>query len=231
MAFFLNFYRKLLSLPLSILVKSNSIPNNPIEELHLNINEPLIYVLPYTSQTDLLIFQKNCLSLGLPDPLEMNEINGKQLPRYVFLDEGRRFFKSKTVKKETEQIFSQYLEQHRNLPDLDVQLIPVSVLWGRSPGYEDKSGLPKLRLLNGIEKFATILWFGRDNFVRFSQAVSLRYMVNNFGSDQKMAQKLARVARIHFSKQRISATGPRLLNRSAMFAKLLSNENIMNAIY
>lgn len=230
MAFFLNFYRKLLSLPLSILVKSNSIPNNPIEELHLNINEPLIYVLPYTSQTDLLIFQKNCLSLGLPDPLEMNEINGKQLPRYVFLDEGRRFFKSKTVKKETEQIFSQYLEQHRNLPDLDVQLIPVSVLWGRSPGYEDKSGLPKLRLLNGIEKFATILWFGRDNFVRFSQAVSLRYMVNNFGSDQKMAQKLARVARIHFSKQRISATGPRLLNRSAMFAKLLSNENIMNAI-
>lgn len=230
MAFFLNFYRKLLSLPLSILVKSNSIPNNPIEELHLNINEPLIYVLPYTSQTDLLIFQKNCLSLGLPDPLAMNEINGKQLPRYVFLDEGRRFFKSKTVKKETEQIFSQYLEQHRNLPDLDVQLIPVSVLWGRSPGYEDKSGLPKLRLLNGIEKFATILWFGRDNFVRFSQAVSLRYMVNNFGSDQKMAQKLARVARIHFSKQRISATGPRLLNRSAMFAKLLSNENIMNAI-
>ncbi|KGQ27474.1 glycerol-3-phosphate acyltransferase [Gallibacterium anatis] len=230
MAFFLNFYRKLLSLPLSILVKSNSIPNNPIEELHLNINEPLIYVLPYTSQTDLLIFQKNCLSLGLPDPLAMNEINGKKLPRYVFLDEGRRFFKSKTVKKETEQIFSQYLEQHRNLPDLDVQLIPVSVLWGRSPGYEDKSGLPKLRLLNGIEKFATILWFGRDNFVRFSQAVSLRYMVNNFGSDQKMAQKLARVARIHFSKQRISATGPRLLNRSAMFAKLLSNENIMNAI-
>ncbi|KGQ33465.1 glycerol-3-phosphate acyltransferase [Gallibacterium anatis] len=230
MAFFLNFYRKLLSLPLSILVKSNSIPNNPIEELHLNINEPLIYVLPYTSQTDLLIFQKNCLSLGLPDPLAMNEINGKKLPRYVFLDEGRRFFKSKTVKKETEQIFSQYLEQHHNLPDLDVQLIPVSVLWGRSPGYEDKSGLPKLRLLNGIEKFATILWFGRDNFVRFSQAVSLRYMVNNFGSDQKMAQKLARVARIHFSKQRISATGPRLLNRSAMFAKLLSNENIMNAI-
>ncbi|AEC16795.1 glycerol-3-phosphate acyltransferase [Gallibacterium anatis UMN179] len=230
MAFFLNFYRKLLSLPLSILVKSNSIPNNPIEELHLNINEPLIYVLPYTSQTDLLIFQKNCLSLGLPDPLAMNEINGKKLPRYVFLDEGRRFFKSKTVKKETEQIFSQYLEQHRNLPDLDVQLIPVSVLWGRSPGYEDKSGLPKLRLLNGIEKFATILWFGRDNFVRFSQAVSLRYMVNNFGSDQKMAQKLARVARIHFSKQRISATGPRLLNRSAMFAKLLNNEKIIKAI-
>ncbi|WKT00102.1 glycerol-3-phosphate 1-O-acyltransferase PlsB [Gallibacterium salpingitidis] len=230
MATLLNFYRNLLRFPLSLLVKSNSIPNDPIQELKLNIAEPLIYVLPYTSQTDLLIFQKNCLNLGLPDPLQLNEINGSKLPRYVFLDEGRRFFKSKTAKKETEQIFSQYLELHHNNPELNVQLIPVSVLWGRSPGYEDKSSLPKLRLLNGIEKFATILWFGRDNFVRFSQSVSLRYMIDTYGQDPKLAQKLSRVARIHFSKQRISATGPRLLNRSAMFAKLLTNENIVAAI-
>ncbi len=230
MAALLNFYRNLLRLPLSLLVKSNSIPNNPIQELNLNIAEPLIYVLPYTSQTDLLIFQKNCLALGLPDPLQENDINGVKLPRYVFLDEGRRFFKSKTVKKETEQIFARYLELHHDIAELNVQLIPVSVLWGRSPGYEDKSGLPKLRLLNGIEKFATILWFGRDNFVRFSQSVSLRRMINADGSDPKLAQKLSRVARIHFSKQRISATGPRLLNRSAMFAKLLKNENIVAAI-
>ncbi|MFC0322466.1 glycerol-3-phosphate 1-O-acyltransferase PlsB [Gallibacterium melopsittaci] len=230
MATLLNFYRNLLRAPLSLLVKSNSIPNDPIQELKLNTSEPLIYVLPYTSQTDLLIFQKNCLTLGLPDPLQPNEINGIKLPRYVFLDEGRRFFKSKTVKKETEQIFSQYLELHRDLPELNVQLIPVSVLWGRSPGYEDKTGLPKLRLLNGVEKFATILWFGRDNFVRFSQSVSLRYMINTYSGDPKLAQKLSRVARIHFSKQRISATGPRLLNRSAMFAKLLTNANIAAAI-
>ncbi|MFC0309111.1 glycerol-3-phosphate 1-O-acyltransferase PlsB [Gallibacterium trehalosifermentans] len=230
MATLLNFYRNLLKAPLSILVKSNSIPNDPITELNLNTTEPVIYVLPYTSQTDLLILQKNCLTLGLPDPLQQNEINGILLPRYVFLDEGRRFFKSKTAKKETEQIFSQYLELHRDLSELNVQLIPVSVLWGRSPGYEDKSGLPKLRLLNGIEKFATILWFGRDNFVRFSQSVSLRYMINTYGNDPKLAQKLPRVARIHFSKQRISATGPRLLNRSAMFAKLLINEKIVAAI-
>ena len=38
-------------------------------------------------------------------------------------------------------------------------------------------------------------WFGRDTFVRFSQALSLRYMVNEHGSDEKIAQKLARVAK------------------------------------
>ena len=67
-----------------------------------------------------------------------------------------------------------------------MQLIPVSVLWGRSPGQEDKSDLPNLRLLNGIQKTFAAIWFGRDTFVRFSQAVSLRYMVVEHGSDEKL---------------------------------------------
>lgn len=225
-----NIYRKILEFPLSILVKNNPIPHNPIEELKLNTAQPIVYVLPYTSQTDLLIFRKNCLHVGLPDPLESNHINGLVLPRFVFLDEGRRFFKSKGAKQETIVIFNKYLELHRTLPDLDVQLIPVSVLWGRSPGKEDKSGLPNLRLLNGIQKTAAAIWFGRDTFVRFSQAVSLRYMVNEHGYDETIAQKLARVAKIHFAKQRISATGPRLPNRQAMFNKLLQSPAILQAI-
>ena len=85
-------YRQLLSLPLSALVKNNPIPANPIEELSLNIHQPIVYVLPYTSQTDFVIFRRNCLALGLPDPAEKNEINGVKLPRYVYLDEGRRIF-------------------------------------------------------------------------------------------------------------------------------------------
>ncbi|WP_373101073.1 MULTISPECIES: glycerol-3-phosphate 1-O-acyltransferase PlsB [Pasteurellaceae] len=226
----LNLYRKLLELPLSLLVKDNPIPHHPIEELKLNTAQPIVYVLPYTSQTDLVIFRQNCLSVGLPDPFEQNRINGIELPRFVFLDEGRRIFKSKGAKQETTTIFNKYLELHRTCEALDVQLIPGSVLWGRSPGHEDKSGLPNLRLLNGIQKTAAAIWFGRDTFVRFSQAVSLRYMVNEHGSDKKIANKLARVAKIHFSKQRISATGPRLPNREAMFNKLLQLPTILDAI-
>ncbi|MGQ0286532.1 glycerol-3-phosphate 1-O-acyltransferase PlsB [Pasteurellaceae bacterium 22721_9_1] len=225
-----NLYRKILHFPLSFLVKNNPIPQNPIEELGLNTEQPMMYVLPYTSQTDLVIFQRNCLHVGLPDPLEANEINGTKLPRYVFLDEGHSFFKSKGAKKETEKVFYNYLELHRTLPELNVQLIPVSILWGRAPGKEDKNGLPKLRLLNGIQKTFAAIWFGRDTFVRFSQAVSLRYMVNQHGSDEKIAQKLARVAKMHFAKQRISATGPRLPNRQAMFNKLLQSPAILQAI-
>ncbi|OOF59520.1 glycerol-3-phosphate 1-O-acyltransferase PlsB [Rodentibacter myodis] len=230
MSSIMNAYRKLLEFPLSFLVKNNPIPANPAEELQLNLTQPIVYVLPYTSQTDFVIFRRNCLNVGLPDPAQKNDVRGVSLPRYVYLDEGRRFFKSKGAKDETVQVFNKYLELHRTFEDLDVQMVPVSVLWGRSPGHEDKAGLPNLRLLNGVQKTFAAIWFGRDTFVRFSQAVSLRYMANEHGSDEKMAQKLARVAKMHFARQRISATGPRLPNRQAMFNKLLQSSTIQAAI-
>lgn len=228
MSTLLNIYRKALNLPLSLLVKSRAIPTDPIAELGLKREQPIVYVLPYTSQTDLLILQKNCLAQGLPDPLENNEIQGQSLPRFVFLDEGRRFFKSKGVKSETESIFYRYLDLNRLDDQLDIQVVPVSVLWGRAPGKE--KGLPVLRLLGLFQRVITMIWFGRDNFVRFSQAVSLRYMVAKYGADKGIAQKLARVAKMHFAKQRYSATGPRLPDRQAMFNKLLQSPAILAAI-
>lgn len=227
MSSLLNFYRKVLNVPLSLLVKSRAIPTDPVKELNLNLEQPIIYVLPYTSQTDLLILQKNCLALNLPDPLQNNELNGQPLPRYVFLDEGRRFFKSKGAKSETESIFYRYLDLHRNNESLDVQLIPASVLWGRSPGKESE---PHLRLMSSFQRIISMIWFGRDNFVRFSQALSLKYMVAEHGADEGIAQKLARVAKIHFAKQRYSAMGPRLPDRQAMFNKIIQSPAIKAAI-
>ncbi|WP_409499659.1 glycerol-3-phosphate 1-O-acyltransferase PlsB [Mannheimia glucosida] len=223
----LNFYRAFLNLPLSLLVKSRSIPTHPVAELGLNLEQPIVYVLPYTSQTDLLILQKNCLALNLPDPLQENVIEGQALPRFVFLDEGRRFFKSKGAKSETESIFYRYLDLHRANAELDVQLVPVSVLWGRAPGKED---VRHLQVLTSFQRFLSMVWFGRDNFVRFSPAVSLRYMVTEYGADEKIAQKIARVAKMHFAKLRYSAMGPRLPNRDAMFNKILNSEVIQAAI-
>lgn len=223
----LNVYQQFLNLPLSLLVRSRAIPTDPISELELNLEQPIVYVLPYTSQTDLLILQKNCITLNLPDPLQENVIQGQNLPRFVFLDEGRRFFKSKGAKSETESIFYRYLDLHRENEDLDVQLIPVSVLWGRAPGKEDAR---HLQVLTSFQRFMSMVWFGRDNFVRFSQAVSLRYMATEHGADEKIAQKVARVAKIHFSKLRYSAMGPRLPNREAMFNKILNSEVIQIAI-
>ena len=86
--------------------------------------------------------------------------------------------------------------------------------------------MPHLRLLNGIQKFFAVLWLGRDSFVRFSQPVSMGAMASEHGTDTIIANKLARVARIHFSRQRMAAIGPKLPVRQELFNKLLKSKAI-----
>jgi glycerol-3-phosphate O-acyltransferase len=85
-------------------------------------------------------------------------------------------------------------------------------------------------MLNGIQKFFAVSWLGRDSFVRFSPSVSLRRMADEHGTDKIIAQKLARVARMHFARQRLAAVGPRLPARQDLFNKLLASKAIARAV-
>lgn len=223
-------YYKLLNLPLGALVKSKPIPAEPAQELGLDTSRPIMYVLPYNSKADLLTLRAQCLANDLPDPLEPLEIDGTLLPRYIFIHSGPRVFTWYTPKEESIKLFHDYLDLHRNHPDLDVQMVPVSVMFGRSPGREKGEVNPPLRMLNGVQKFFAISWLGRDSFVRFSPPVSLRRMATEHGTDKIIAQKLARVARMHFARQRLAAVGPRLPARQDLFNKLLASKAIARAV-
>ncbi|WP_342221789.1 glycerol-3-phosphate 1-O-acyltransferase PlsB [Candidatus Fukatsuia endosymbiont of Tuberolachnus salignus] len=220
-------YYKLLNLPLNFWVKSRVIPADPLTELGLDPLCPVLYVLPYYSKADLLTLRTQCLAQDLPDPLDPLEMDGRQLPSYVFIARGSRAAPDCRFKQESVKLFHDYLDLHRNNPELDVQMLPVSVMFGRSPGREQHG---TLRLLNGIQKFFALLWLGRDSFVRFSNKVSLRYMADEHGTDKTIAHKLARVANMHFSRQRLAAVGPSLPVRQDLFNKLLSSKAIEKAL-
>ncbi|HAB73327.1 MAG TPA: glycerol-3-phosphate 1-O-acyltransferase, partial [Pantoea sp.] len=224
-------YYKLLNLPLSILVKTKAIPGDPVSEHGLDPTRPIMYVLPYDSKADLLTLRQQCLKHNLPDPLSPLEIDGALLPRHVFIHDGPRVFPHFGPNTESVKIFHEYLDLHRNNPQLDIQMLPVSVMFGRAPGREVQGDdAPHLRELNGVEKFFAIIWHGRDSFVRFSPTVSLRWMATQHGTDKSIAQKLARVARIHFARQRLAAVGPRLPARQDLFNKLLQSKAIEKAV-
>ncbi|AUX95076.1 glycerol-3-phosphate 1-O-acyltransferase PlsB [Mixta gaviniae] len=224
-------YYKLLNLPLTFLVKSKAIPGDPVAELGLDTSRPIMYVLPYDSKADLLALRTQCRLHDLPDPLEPLEIDGALLPRHVFIHDGPRVFPYFVPNQESVKLFHDYLDLHRNNPDLDVQMVPVSVMFGRAPGREVQGEqTPHLRELNGVQKFFAVLWLGRDSFVRFSPMVSLRRMATEHGTDKTIAQKLARVARIHFARQRLAAVGPRLPMRHDLFNKLLQSQAIAKAV-
>jgi glycerol-3-phosphate O-acyltransferase len=223
-------YQKLLNLPLSVLVKTNSIPSDPVKDLELDIERPIVYILPFRSNTDLMTLRSSAQELGLPDPLTPLEIGDQKFSRYVFVANGPSIFGTdRELPKESLQLFTSLLEQHKQDSELDIQLIPASILWGRKPGKENHRG-PVLRPLNGPEKFTAILGHGRDCLVRLSTPVSLRYMADNHGTDDAIAQKLARVAKIHFSRQQIAASGPRLPDRQALFKRLLASKAIEKVV-
>lgn len=119
--------------------KSKSIPADPAPELGLDTSRPIMYVLPYNSKADLLTLRAQCLAHDLPDPLEPLEIDGTLLPRYVFIHGGPRVFTYYTPKEESIKLFHDYLDLHRSNPNLDVQMVPVSVMFGRAPGVKRRS--------------------------------------------------------------------------------------------
>ncbi|MGL9769502.1 MAG: glycerol-3-phosphate 1-O-acyltransferase PlsB [Sodalis sp. (in: enterobacteria)] len=225
-------YDILLNLALKLLVKSKIIPADPRAEVGLDPRQPMMYVLPYNSKTDLFTLRIQCLKQGLPDPLTPLNIDGVTLPRYVFIHDRPRALTWYAKKLQSISLFHHYLDLHHSNPELDVQLVAVSIMFGRSPGRESQTSqsAPQLRSLSSIGKFFAVLWLGRDSFVRFSRPLSLRYIATKHGTDKSIAKKLVRVARIHFARQRLVTAGPRLPVRQDLFNKLLASKAIEKAV-
>lgn len=225
-----SFSRSLLKLPLSVLVKGTVIPSNPIDDLEIDINKPIVYALPFRSNVDLLTLQTHALQAGLPDPLEPLTIHGHTLKRYVFISSRPTLLQDDNqVPTDSIATFSEMLSLHQEDSELDVQVIPATVLWGRKPGKEGRER-PYLQALNGPQKAKAVFAAGRDCLVRFSPVVSLRYMADSHGTDASIAHKLARVARIHFSRQKLAASGPNLPQRHQLFQRLMNSPAIEKAI-
>ncbi|AUI87263.1 glycerol-3-phosphate 1-O-acyltransferase [Vibrio azureus] len=225
-----SFSRSLLKLPLSVMVKGTTIPSNPIDDLHIDLAKPIVYALPFRSNVDLLTLQKQAKNLGLPDPLSPLEVGGKTLNRYVFITSNPKVVSSNhNIPSASIALFTELLELHKQDQTLDIQVIPTSVLWGRKPGKEEQVK-PYLQSMNGAQKAMAVMTAGRDCLVRFSPVVSLRHMADAHGTDSAIAHKLARVARIHFSRQKLAASGPNLPQRQVLFARLMQSPAIEQAI-
>ena len=121
----------------------------------------------------------------------------------------------------------------------DVQFVPVMICWGRAPGVEKDDGNNKIGIkdlfaenlqASWIRKFFVVLFSGRHNFIRISRPVSLLEVTERHGTSEDAAHKLLRIARIHFERQRIVATGPKIQNRQAMFNSLLASPALKKAL-
>ncbi|NLS13626.1 glycerol-3-phosphate 1-O-acyltransferase PlsB [Vibrio sp. SM6] len=222
--------QSLLKAPISLFVRGKAIPSDPIADLNIDLNKPIVYALPFRSNVDLLTLQAQTRKLGLPDPLEPLEINGQQYCRHVYIAACPSLMQDNdSLPKDSIALFGDLLALHQQDAQLDIQILPTAVLWSRKPGKEGEHK-SYLQPMNGLQKGWSVLVDGRSCSVRFSPLVSLRYMADAHGTDEAIAHKLARVARIHFSRQKLAASGPNLPMRHVLFERLLKSPAIKQAI-
>lgn len=215
-----SLFHTLFKWPLQWLVRSSVIPEHPAELLQQTEQDRIIYILDHDSRVDRELLYRACSKHDLPQPEPLAGTSG-----IVPVNSKKKHHSLHTI-------FSQALAEQRKLAG-DIKLVPVTMFWGRAPGRREKGWLRWLAdqpAPGWLRKLLTVLWFGRDNFIRFAEPVSLRTITDQYGDDPQGVQKLIRVARFHFYRQRLSATGPRLPVRKTIFRQLLSSDVIQQAI-
>ncbi|MDN3653791.1 glycerol-3-phosphate 1-O-acyltransferase PlsB [Thalassotalea ponticola] len=223
----------LLSLPVRLLVKCKVIPDTA-DALQLGDSQDVFYVIRHQSASDLLTLKMACKSLNLPDPLEKVDVNGQVMERCICLERPSSIFPwVKPAKTRALPSSLALLQAHLKDTNRDATLIPANLLWGRKPGKAKvnvSDVIADEASPNFLRKFFIVLFLGRDALVRFSQAVSLRELTDTQGADEVAARKLLRMSRIHFFRQSVAATGPRLLDLDQKFTALFANPAIKQLI-
>ena len=216
-----------------LFVKSKVLPENPIEQYNLNPANPTFYIVRLNARSDLAALARVCKKYGLPNPTQEQLLGNAELERFIGIQNPPPLFGNKSKPSNALQQGKQIIDHLMQSGEKNVQVIPVTILWGRNPGKE-KPGLGTLvshsLTPSWFRKFFVLLFSGRDNFIRFSQPLDLSLLVNEKADVDELPHKLLRVARVHFRRQKLAATGPKMPSREQLFNSLLASPTIKKAI-
>ncbi len=194
---------------------------------------PVCYVLERRSATDLAVLQNVCRRLGLPRPRKRLLRYGGTLYSYFYLSRLRGFWNERLDRRPPPQI-AQMLQRLDSDPRFDVDLVPVTVYWGRAPQRERSW----FRLLLGenwalttrVRKFLQVLFNGRDALVEFEEPISLRSLLGEEGGPAVRGRRVTRSLRALYIQRRTARIGPDLSHRRTVVTRVLRTRAVRAAI-
>ncbi|NWN92570.1 glycerol-3-phosphate 1-O-acyltransferase PlsB [Marinobacter adhaerens] len=226
----LTLFRKILFLWVRTDVSGNS-----VDALGLSPDTPVCYVLQYSSLSNRLVLEQEVIRAQLPGA--STSLPVKNGPSHSFFFLYRRVGKSLRIRQTPRptpeyRMLVRYGLEH---PEKDVQIVPVSLFWGRSPDKE--KSLVKLLLSDTwsvagrLQKLLIILVHGRNTYVQFNTPLSLKQVIDEYRhSEERANRKLARILRTHFRKVRQAVLGPDLSHRRTLVEGLLRTQAVKEAI-
>jgi len=199
-------------------------------------NKPVCYVIQDRRLSNILVLMEEVRRAGLPSawqPLPLDGVKRDRAffcltrPQPILADNARSRYRLSPLLGD----LAAALRAH---PDTDVQLVPVTILWGRAPQQQD-SILKALfaeswRPPGHLRQLAAIIVHGRQVLVRFGAAMSLGELVREEPDEARALRKVQRILRVHFRRQREMAIGPDLSHRNTQIADLLAAPGVQAAI-
>ncbi|HQC79114.1 MAG TPA: glycerol-3-phosphate 1-O-acyltransferase PlsB [Accumulibacter sp.] len=215
-------------------VRTTVFPASP-GELGLDPEKPVCYVLQDRHFSNMLVLTEESRRVGLPLAEAPLTLGGRQQARsFFFLNDGSRLTGRRDTRRRHAPLLATLIEESVADPQLDVQLVPVVILWGRAPGQQD-SIIKALfseawRPPTAWRQMLAILLHGRNVLVRYNAPLSLREFLQGDVAQKQALHKLSRVLRVHFHRQRQMAIGPDLSHRNVQVSTVLAGERVRQAI-
>ena len=194
---------------------------------------PVCYVLERSSAVDLAVLQNVCERLNLPRPRRRRLRRRGERPSYLYLSRVRGFWNERVDRRPPPQI-AQLLRLLEVDSNADIDLVPVSVYWGRAPQRE-KSWLRLLLVENWalssrVRKFLQVLINGRDTLVEFNEPVSLRSLIGTESGLAVRGRRITRPLRAQFVQRRTARIGPDLSHRRTVVTRVLRTSAVRAAV-
>ncbi len=198
--------------------------------------QPVCYVIERYGLSNALILEQACREAGLPSPLESmsgGDLLGKQRAM-VALSRRQGFLFRRPRSRTHSEGLARLIEALRSNPELDVQLVPVSIFVGRAP--DRQSGWFRVlfaenwTLVGRFRRFLSVLLNGRNTMVQFSAPFSLREALADELPPERAVRKLSRVLRAHLRRIRAAVIGPDLSHRRMLVDAVLDAEPVRRSI-
>jgi glycerol-3-phosphate O-acyltransferase len=193
---------------------------------------PVLYVLADRGLADLLVLGEAASRHRLPDPLSKLPLAeaGRHHSVYSIASRSPLIDWLKRRRKHSAML-EDILRAFRDHPSLELQIVPVSVFWGR-PLARQKSWLQVLfsdtwSLAGRTRKFFTILIQGRNTRLIFSRAIELRELVDSSDVDAGELQELLIST---LGQQREATFGPQIASHRQMTDRVLDDELVQELI-
>jgi glycerol-3-phosphate O-acyltransferase len=209
-------------------------PESP-QALGLKPDLPVCYVLDERHLSNLLVLDHECGQLGLPRALHpMRDEAYTSQRSFFFLSHNERGRLVPNPRVSAAPMLMAMVRAAFTDHRFDVQLVPVTILWGREPGKQES--VLKALLAESWQQVSTLrhllamLIHGRHTMLRFNAPISLREFLSDGIDEAHAVRKLGRILRVHFRRQREMAIGPDLSHRHTQLQTLLNMPSVRKAI-